>query len=292
MTIDEMRTIKNQRGYSIATLSAYSGVPRGTLAKIFSGETQNPRPSALLAIEKVLTGDESILKGKSAIYREQRDPAAAGRKFMLQETPAAYGGPAPSAESSAKESHTKESYTIDDYFALPDDVRKELIDGQFYDMAEPTLAHQSAVGYIHASLLWQIRGKGGSCMPFVSPIGVQLDQDDKTVVEPDVVVLCKRELMRRRVIYGAPDFVLEVLSPSTRKKDMSLKLHKHINAGVREYLMIDPDRKQLICYQIENDMCCNMQPLEGIYRLQIFHGEIEIDLDEVRRYIEEMPDED
>jgi Uma2 family endonuclease len=292
MTIDEMRTIKNQRGYSIATLSAYSGVPRGTLAKIFSGETQNPRPSALLAIEKVLTGDESILKGKSAIYREQRDPAAAGSKFMLQETPAVYGSPASSTGNISTESSAKESYTIEDYFALPDDVRKELIDGQFYDMAEPTLAHQSAVGYIHASLLWQIRGKGGSCMPFVSPIGVQLDQDDKTVVEPDVVVLCRRDLMRRRVIYGAPDFVLEVLSPSTRKKDMSLKLHKYINAGVREYLMIDPDRKQLISYQIENDMCCSMQPLEGIYRLQIFHGEIEIDLDEVRRYIEEMPGED
>ncbi len=98
--------------------------------------------------------------------------------------------------------------------------------------------------------------------------------------------------MRRRVIYGAPDFVLEVLSPSTRKKDMSLKLHKYINAGVREYLMIDPDKKQLISYQIENDMCCNMQPLESSYPLQIFGGEISIDLDEVRSYIEQMPTED
>ncbi len=281
MTIEEMRKIKDERGYSVATLAAYSGVPKSTLAKILSGDTKNPRPSAMSAIEEVLKGDETVLKGKSAVYKELRQLPNGGSTVM-REPPASYGT-AP---------RKKDTYTIDDWFSLPDDVHKELIDGQFYDMAEPTLAHQLAVGYIHASLLWQIRGKGGSCLPFVSPIGVQLDQDDKTVVEPDVVVLCKRDLLRRRVIYGAPDFVLEVLSPSTRKKDMSLKLQKYINAGVREYLMIDPDRKQLISYQIENDMTCNMQPLEGSYALQIFGGEITIDLDEVRRYIEEMPTED
>ena len=286
MTIEEMKRVKDQRGYSIAMLASYSGVPQGTLTKIFNGSTQNPRPSTLAAIERVLTADESIAKGKSAVYQEQGSPevySCNAEQFKLCESGAAY-----SVKEVPYYEDGKDNHTIEEYFALPDEVRKELIDGRFYDMEPPTFVHQGIAGEIHASLLMQIRARKGSCRVFISPIGVQLDCDNRTVVEPDVIIVCKRDKILKRVYYGAPDFVLEVLSPSTKKKDMSLKLQKYVTAGVREYVMIDPIRRVLIAYQIENDMNYIMQPLEGSYGLAIYNGEITIDLDSLNEVIDEL----
>ena len=72
-------------------------------------------------------------------------------------------------------------------------------------------------------------------MPFVSPVDVQLDEDDRTVVQPDVLIVCDRSKFQNGRVFGAPDFVVEVLSPSTSKKDSRLKLYKYGEAGVREY---------------------------------------------------------
>ena len=89
----------------------------------------------------------------------------------------------------------------------------------------------------------------------MSPIDVQLDLDDRTMVEPDVVILCDRSRLTRRCILGAPDFVVEVLSHSTRKKDMTLKMHKYASAGVREYWIIEPDQRKVVVYNLaENEI--------------------------------------
>ena len=89
-------------------------------------------------------------------------------------------------------------------------------------------------------------------MPFVSPVDVQLDEDDRTVVQPDVLIVCDRSKFQNGRVFGAPDFVVEVLSPSTSKKDSRLKLYKYGEAGVREYWMIDPNRKTIVVYDFEN----------------------------------------
>ena len=90
-------------------------------------------------------------------------------------------------------------------------------------------------------------------MPFMSPVDVQLDCDEKTVVQPDVLIVCDRAKFQNGRVFGAPDFVAEVLSPSTRKKDMSLKVYKYMNAGVREYWIIDPEKKAVIVYDLEHE---------------------------------------
>ena len=133
------------------------------------------------------------------------------------------------------------SYTIDDYLALPDDQRVELIDGVIYDMSASTTHHQLIGGEIYALLREYILRKGGSCVPFVSPVDVQLDKDDKTIVQPDVCVVWDHAKINRAKIYGAPDFIVEVFSPSTKMKDILIKMKKYQNAGVKEYWMVDPD---------------------------------------------------
>lgn len=89
------------------------------------------------------------------------------------------------------------------------------------------------------------------CRLFVAPTDVQLDQDEHTILQPDIIIFCGDEKMRKRVYFGAPDFIVEILSPATRKKDVTVKLRKYIGAGVREYWIVDPETERVCVYQIE-----------------------------------------
>ncbi|MCC8106096.1 MAG: Uma2 family endonuclease [Clostridiales bacterium] len=109
-------------------------------------------------------------------------------------------------------------YTLEDYLALPDDQRVELIDGVFYDMASPNYIHQAFGDSLQAVFNDYIRKNHGSCRAFTS-VDVQLDCDDRTVVQPDVLIICDYSKLQKGHVYGAPDLVVEVLSPSTSKKD-------------------------------------------------------------------------
>ena len=143
--------------------------------------------------------------------------------------------------------------TLEDYLALPDERRVEMIDGVFYDMAAPTLAHQDIAGSIYAQLRNFVAKNGGSCKPYISPVDVQLDRDDKTMVQPDVIVMCNREQITKVRIVGAPSLVVEVLSPSSRYMDMVRKFKKYKNAGVAEYWMVLPEEQKVLVYLFGED---------------------------------------
>lgn len=168
-------------------------------------------------------------------------------------------------------------YTIDDYYALPEDMHAELIDGVIYDMATPTSVHQS----ILTELVWQlksyIRKKKGKCMLYAAPFDVQLDRDNRTMVEPDIMIVCERSLIQKRSYYGAPDFVIEILSPSTRKKDTWLKLQKYRNAGVREYWIVDPDNKTATVYDFEHGSMPSEYGFDERVPVNIYNGECVVD---------------
>ena len=135
-------------------------------------------------------------------------------------------------------------YTVQDYLSWPDDVRCELIHGQVYDMTPtPSLDHQEVVGALYAALRDESargrHGGGGSCRVFVAPVDVVLSRD--TVVQPDVVVVCDpAKTADRQRVQGAPDLVVEVLSPSTSIKDRREKRALYEAHGVPEYLIVDP----------------------------------------------------
>lgn len=172
-------------------------------------------------------------------------------------------------------------YTLDDYYALPDERRVELIDGVIYDMASGSSIHQIISGELNGQLRTYIRRKKGSCIPLAAPMDVQLDCDDKTMVQPDVLVVCDRGKVIKRCIYGAPDFVVEVLSSSTKKKDMTIKLNKYMNAGVREYWMVDTDRKRVIVYDFTKERYSEIYGFDAKIPVGIFEGECVIDFAEI-----------
>lgn len=139
-------------------------------------------------------------------------------------------------------------YTVEDIWALPEGERAELIDGMWYDMASPSGTHQWIVSQLTTRLNNYISEKGGKCRVFPAPFAVYLNDNNRTYLEPDISVLCDMSKYTEDGIYGAPDLVIEVASPSTRNKDYGLKQFKYRNAGVKEYWIIDPEEQMLNVY--------------------------------------------
>lgn len=183
-----------------------------------------------------------------------------------------------------------ENHTLDDYYALPDDLRVELIDGKFFIMEVPTSFHQLAAGEIHRQIQNFIVEEKGKCLSFISPVDVRLDCDDRTMVQPDVIIVCDRDKIRRWGIMGAPDFVLEVLSPSTSRKDSVLKLKKYLAAGVKEYWLLDPEAMKLTVFSLAQRAEKNPEiyELAGKVPVALYDGRLQIDLDMVGELIREF----
>lgn len=176
-------------------------------------------------------------------------------------------------------------YTVEDYFALPEDCRVELIDGVLYNMCAPTYKHQGLGGYIYAQFFNYVSRNKGKCLPFMSPCNVQLDCNDKTIVQPDVIIACDRDKFRGRVYYGAPELVIEVLSPSSGKRDREIKYRKYKNAGVREYWIVDPKAKRVTVYDFEHEEKITVYTFEDKVPVGIWDGKCEVDFAEAYEMI-------
>lgn len=144
-------------------------------------------------------------------------------------------------------------YTMDDIYNLPDGTRAELIDGQIYYMAPPNTRHQRILSFLHAVIYNHIQAEGGSCEVFPAPFAVYLFADDSKYLEPDISVICDRDKLDEYGCKGAPDWIIEIVSPSSKAMDYYTKLALYREAGVREYWIADPLRQVIIVYNIEND---------------------------------------
>lgn len=144
-------------------------------------------------------------------------------------------------------------YTTADIYDLPEGQRAELIDGQIYYMAPPNRRHQKISSQLHGKIWNYISSKNGSCEVYSAPFAVFLNEDDRNYVEPDISVICDPEKLTDRGCMGAPDWIIEIVSPSSRRMDYFVKLFKYRSSGVREYWIVDPDKKQIIAYDFIND---------------------------------------
>ncbi|MCQ8119688.1 Uma2 family endonuclease [Methylomonas rosea] len=148
-----------------------------------------------------------------------------------------------------------ESHTYGDYLNWPDDARYELIDGDAYLMSPaPYLPHQDVVGEIYFQTRQALQGK--PCRAFIAPVDVRLpkaqeaDESVDTVVQPDVLVVCDGNKLDKRGVRGAPDWVVEVLSPSTAGHDQIKKRLLYERHGVREYWLVHPVDRVLTIYSL------------------------------------------
>lgn len=144
-------------------------------------------------------------------------------------------------------------YTIEDIESLPEGERAELIDGKIYYMASPRLVHQRLLMELSTIINNYIKSKGGSCEVLPAPFAVFINKDRHNYVEPDISVICDKTKLDERGCNGAPDWVIEIVSPSSRQMDCYRKLFKYSSAGVREYWIVDPERNRVLVYNFESE---------------------------------------
>ena len=148
----------------------------------------------------------------------------------------------------------KKIYTIEDIYALPDGERAELIDGQIYMMAPPSRTHQTIARELFSAINSYIKSRGGFCESFFAPFAVFLNKDDNTnYVEPDISVICDKSKLTDKGCSGAPDWIIEIVSPGSKRMDYFTKLFKYRTAGVREYWIVDPEKNRILVYNFESE---------------------------------------
>ena len=170
-------------------------------------------------------------------------------------------------------------YSVSDIFALPEGQRGELIDGDLYMMAPPRFRHQRILTGITARIYNYIEKNKGKCVVVPAPFGVFLEKDDQNYVEPDISVICDPDKIKEDGCHGAPDWIIEIVSPVSRKMDCFIKPESYRKAGVREYWIVDPETSKVRVYDFgkaeeKNYTFAEVIPV-GIYE------DFEIDMKEI-----------
>ena len=255
MDLEKLKARKQELGYTNKKISEETGIALGTVQKIFAGVTKTPRWDKIEAIEALLGGRSA---GEYAV--DDRDPS---------------GGTDPK----------QGNYTIEDYFKLPDERRVELIDGFIYDMASPSLLHQAVLGELHIQF-YACAEKHPECELFFAPSDVKLGKNGKTIVQPDIYIVCGRDEEKIKQMVELPDFALEVVSPSSRSHDMFRKLNKYRFSGIREYWIVDPQRQEIIVYDLEHEAKPETYDFTAKVPVGISGRECVIDFQRIRQKVE------
>lgn len=148
----------------------------------------------------------------------------------------------------------EETYTIDDIYVLPDGERAELIDSKIYYMAPPSREHQRILLALSRIIADYVDSENGDCQVYIAPFAVFLNKDERNYVEPDISVICDVSKLDDKGCYGAPDWIIEIVSPSSKSMDYFTKLFKYRTAGVREYWIVDDARELIMVYRFEKEI--------------------------------------
>lgn len=174
----------------------------------------------------------------------------------------------------------EKTYSIKNIYALPDGQRAELLDGKMYMIAPPSTGHQRILMNLAGEIREHIKKKQGSCEVFPAPFAVFLYADDKNYVEPDISVICDKTKLDDKGCNGAPDWIIEITSPSNPHMDYDIKLFKYRTAGVREYWIVNPQKKTIMVYDLEKGEKSNQYDFEDIIPVCIY-DDLSIQLSEL-----------
>lgn len=257
--IELLRQRKKELWYSYEQIAELSDIPLDIVKKIFEGDIASIGYVSLRAISQVLFSEEDA--------NHICEPPSDYKKYMAKR---------------------QGEYTVEDYLAWPKGQRIELIDGVIYDRVAPSDIYRIIalqLSYRFHEFVQKNRGKSVTAM---SPIDVQLDKDDKTMVQPDVIIVSDRNKFKEGKVFGAPDLIVEVASSATRKKDIAIKLRKYQTAGVKEYWIVDPGNKRVVVYNHMASESKNVRrySFNSIIPVGVFGGKCEIDFGKISGYID------
>lgn len=159
--------------------------------------------------------------------------------------------------------------TLEQYEALPEDKRVEVFDGVIYDMASPSQIHQTISMELSTLINTYIKEKNCSCRVFHAPFDVKLSDKPLTIVQPDIMVICDKDKLDGKRCNGAPDFIIEIVSPGNPADDYIRKLYYYKNYGVREYWIVDPRRKTVTVNYFENNILNIQYSFDSVIKVNI-----------------------
>lgn len=162
----------------------------------------------------------------------------------------------------------EKAYTINDIYDLPDGTRAELIDGQIYYTAPPSTKHQRILSFLHLEIGNYIRSNGGTCEVFLAPFAVFLCASK--YLEPDISVICDKSILDENGCKGAPDWIIEIVSPGSRAMDYYTKLSLYREAGVREYWIVDPMKQTILVYDMEQAAAPTIYSFSDTIKVNIY----------------------
>jgi Uma2 family endonuclease len=293
MTLQDIKDLKKQLGLTNAHLAALSGVPLSTVQKVLGNTTSAPRQATLRRLEDALIRE--LGNSKRPVSERTESGTCYPGETALECCTGSPGYSRPDqgifAGETASPYHidqaSKGIHTIKDYYSLPKEQRSELIDGTFYDMAAPDGIHQDILLILGSLFRDHIRNNKGNCKVYVAPRDVQLDPgDDKTIVQPDILVVCDRSKITSRCIMGAPDFIVEILSPSTREVDLHIKALKYAESGVLEYWIIDPEKKIILVYRFPQSRFPTCFSFADTVPVGIWNDQMQVDFKEISSELE------
>lgn len=170
----------------------------------------------------------------------------------------------------------KKTYTVADIEALPPGERAELIDGEMFVMEAPSITHQRVVGELYFQISKYIKEHNGACEILFAP-GVYIKDDIHNYVEPDLTIICNEDKLDEKGCHGAPDWIIEIASPSNKYMDYGRKLMLYQSAGVREYWIVDPAKKIVTIYDFASGDGPDIHPFTEPIKVGIY-GDLCLDL--------------
>ncbi|MCD8023435.1 MAG: Uma2 family endonuclease [Lachnospiraceae bacterium] len=307
MTVEEMKKRKMELGYSYEQIAELSGLPVGTVQKVLGGITKTPRYRTLQALQRAFVVEDRLNDpGARQNTRKNTVPA----DYMIREETAPYDvsshengieKDASVPDGTADASHgafvskgnsagfgaliEAEGCLYDDF--EPEDYKVEWINGERYDRSLPGPLHQILVMGIWRSFLESIRKNQASCSALAALSAVLSDGNDRTVVWPDVMLLCDQEKVRQGRVYGAPDLVVEVVSGDSLIRDSHLKLSRYEHAGVREYWLVYPGQKSVVVYDFKKEEDPRIYGFTETVPVGVLDGACAVNFAEIIGYIED-----
>ncbi len=272
MTVEELKARKKKLKLTTKELAYRADLPVGTVSKIFTGETKNPSFLTIEKLDAALEKEEKLARlqayeaAMTQYFKEHPEDAGNQKKFEaiyrsrlhLNNEPICYAKPMDDdLEIRDNLALQLRPMIASDLTDLGEKKAYQLIDGQLIVAEMAGVSHQRMVRHIGRQIDQFISDNGGGCEVFDVGVNVYLDADEFTLVIPDIAVVCNPSVINDKGVWGAPDWIIEVVSASTRKIDYHKKLHKYMDSGVREYWIVDIDRQMVT-------VCVNGEPMQVI----------------------------
>ena len=291
MTVEEIRKRKKRLKLTTQQLALLAELPLSTVSKILTGETKNPsyltieKLEATIEKEEMLARVEAYRKAMHQYFLEHPEDEGDYKKFeeIYRRNNHLNDAPIPYAVSKDEPPIMYGSLALHDQRMTTNELSKmgesrdlQLIDGHLVVSEMAGVSHQRMVKSLGRTISDFVEKKKGKCEVFDVGVNVFLDEDEYTLVIPDIAVICNPSQITEKGVVGAPDWMIEVVSPSTRQNDYHKKLHKYMDAGVREYWIVDTDRRVV-------SVCINGEPMQvTIYSIEdeipvhIYGGDLRI----------------